>query len=457
MEVIKGHWVAYQTVFYHEKTGKYSTDIHEVIDFANLEIDMDGLSAYLDFGYAVFGRTPVKDVKFLLPNQSLQLVAGKLKIQEHSDQTISLLGKQTHEEEVLHKIQQSVNQWASSFSEPILIPTSGGFDSRLMNILIKDKDRIHAYTYGTSLNQGESRESVYANLLSQRLGTQWSRIPLGQFNQYMGDWYDQFGPSVGASGTYHIEFYKKIQEREAGQKLHLLSGIIGDAWAGAVKVPLISSAQEYRTLGYTHGMSADASRATGRDYTHLAEPIFDQQKENLKDPDFRIITAMRTKMMLLQYLITVPSALGFPGYSPFIQEDLALAMLNLPVDRKADRIWQRDFFRKQGILFEEEKHQYTYQNSLNYYALLHEELKPLDVTLLKEAIQPAYLEWINQKISNIGTKERIFQTLMHTPKVKGVLKLLGAKNELIDAYFAYITIKPIESLLKQRNVYQKQA
>ncbi|WP_099367004.1 hypothetical protein [Sphingobacterium sp. 1.A.4] len=450
MEVAKGNWVGYETVFYHEKTGKFSQDINEVIDYTNLEIDPEGLAAYLDFGYSVFGHTPVKYVRFLLPNQTLLLKDGKLEVREESDSTIQLIGKKSQEDDVFAKLHQSLNSWASGFEEDILIPTSGGFDSRLMNVLIDDKSRIHAYTYGTSFNQGLSRESVYAGLLSERLGTQWSRIPLGIFNVYMEQWYDQFGPAVGASGTYHMEFYQKIKEKESFKKLHLLSGIIGDAWAGAVHVPMIHSAQEYRTLGYTHGMSANSKLAMDVDYLSIVEPVFEKQKEHLKDPDFRIITAMRTKMMLLQYLISVPSKMGFPGYSPFVEEEIALAMLNLPKERKENRNWQRDFFRKNNLLFEEEKHKYTYQNSLNYYSLLHEDLAPLNVDLLMEYLKPAYLEWINSKIQHIGKKERVFQTLMHTPKVKGVLKLLGAKNELLEAYFAYITIKPIEILLKKR-------
>ncbi|MDF7940235.1 hypothetical protein P4799_15885, partial [Listeria monocytogenes] len=80
----------------------------------------------------------------------------------------------------------------------------------------------------------KSRESVYAELLSQRLGTQWNRIDLGVFNVYMDQWYKQFGPAVAASGTYHIEFYNKIQAAQNNNPMRLLSGIIGDAWAGAV-------------------------------------------------------------------------------------------------------------------------------------------------------------------------------------------------------------------------------
>ncbi|KGE14395.1 hypothetical protein [Sphingobacterium deserti] len=451
MEVAKGNWVGYGTIFYNERTAKYSTSIDEVIDYNRLEIDMQGLSAYLDYGYCVFGHSPVKHVKYLLPNETLHLEDGKLLVKREDDNIIQRIGVRSHEDGVLSMLSDSLNTWSTSFSDDILIPTSGGFDSRLLNVLLKDKSRIRSYTYGTSFNQNLSREAVYAAALSKKIGTHWMRVDLGKFNNYVQDWYEIFGPSVGASGTYHMEFYGAIADMENQRKLHLLSGIIGDAWAGAVDVPPIADPQSYLKLGYTHGMSAESSLATGIDYTSLVEPIFDQQKAHLESPEYRIITAMRTKMMLLQYLIKVPSVYGFPGYSPFLEENIALAMLNLPAERRANRQWQRDFFKSNGVLFEEQQHSYTYQNSLNYYALMHTPLEPLNVAVLKEVIKPAYLKWINDRIATIGKKEKLFQQLMHTPKVKELLKMLGFKNGLLKAYFAYITIKPIEIMLVKRN------
>ncbi len=451
MEIAKGNWIGFDTVFYHEKTSVFGTSVEDVIDYGQMEIDPKGLAAYLDYGYCVFGHTPVKHVKYLLPHESLHIVEGKLQVKKKSDSIESKLGVAAHVDDVLGMLEDRIQRWASSFGEDILIPTSGGFDSRLMNVLVKDKSRIRSYTYGTSFDQGSSREAVYAQLLSKRLGTYWQRIDLGQFNKYIPDWYNMFGPTVGASGTYHMEFYEKIQAIENPRKLYLLSGIIGDAWAGAVSVPEITGPDAYLKLGYTHGMSADASRALSIGYQDLIEPIYEEQRNLLSIPEYRIIAAMRTKMMLLQYLIKVPSAYGFEGYSPFIEEDIALSMLNLPTVQKANRKWQRDFFKQRNLLFEEEKHRYTYQNSLNYYALLHERLDPLDTNLLREVIDPSYLEWVNMNIAHIGNIERIFQTLMHTPKVKEVLKRMGFKNNLLEAYFAYITIKPIEILLSKRN------
>lgn len=451
MEIARGNWVGFQTVFYHERTGNYGTNIHDVIDYGNFEIDLLGLAAYLDYGYCVFTHTPIKYVRYLLPHQSLHLAEGKICIQDNPDTTLDLLGKKTYEEDVLEMISKDVNKWASSLEGDILIPTSGGFDSRLLNVVLEDKTRVHAYTYGTSQNQSDSREVVYARELSKRLGTKWQRIELGRFNAYQDEWFAQFGCSVGSFGTYHIEFFDKIKAVENQNKLGLLSGIIGDAWAGAVHVKPIEHAGEYRSIGHTHQMTADAKKAMTADYTDLVEHVFSAQKDLLKDPKYRIITAMRTKMMLLQSLMSIPAHFGFASHSPFLDEKIALSMLNIVDERRMNRVWQRDYFRKNNILFEEEKHSYTYQNSLNYYALLHHELEPLNIEVLREVIKPSYLAWINRKLQHIHTKQRIFQTLMHTPKVKGVMKLLGFKNDLMEAYFAYTTIKPLEKLLLKRN------
>jgi len=451
MKVAKGNWIGFDTVFYNDRTAKFGTSVEEVIDYGQLEIDPEGLAAYLDYGYCVFGRTPVRHVKFLRPDESLHLDGGKLRVEKRPDGIAQKLGVITHPDDVLGLLESRVRQWESSFDGDILIPTSGGFDSRLLNILVADKKRIRSYTYGISSDQSLSREAIYARALSERLGTHWQRIELGRFNQYIPDWYAMFGPTVAASGTYQMEFYDKIRTAERHQKLRLLSGIVGDAWAGALSVPEITSPDGYHALGHTHGMRAYASLATKTGYRGLAESAYEEQRDLLHIPEYRIIALVRTKMMMLQYLIKTPRAYGFEGYSPFLEEDAVLAVLNLPAEQRADRKWQRDFFRSHRLLFEEEKHRYTYQNTLNYTALQNEKLKPLDAALLRTGgIDSSYVAWVNRHIAHAASKnQRFFQTLMHTPKIKEVLRRAGFKNGLIEAYFAYITIKPIETLLSQ--------
>ncbi len=58
---------------------------------------------------------------------------------------------------------------------------------------------------------------------------------------------------------YQIEFYSKIRE-EGYCQCPLLSGIIGDAWAGNVNIKrVLIKVQISCNLSYSHGMAGDPS------------------------------------------------------------------------------------------------------------------------------------------------------------------------------------------------------
>ena len=74
-----------------------------------------------------------------------------------------------------------------------MVPTSGGYDSRLLNYLVRDKGRIRSFTYGVSQNQASSTEVVYAKKISEVLGTRWSQVKLSNYHQAIDDWFDMYG------------------------------------------------------------------------------------------------------------------------------------------------------------------------------------------------------------------------------------------------------------------------
>lgn len=57
-------WLASTPVFYNKLTNEVSYKMLDVIDWANFDWDFDGLKNYLEFGYCVFERTPIKNVYF---------------------------------------------------------------------------------------------------------------------------------------------------------------------------------------------------------------------------------------------------------------------------------------------------------------------------------------------------------------------------------------------------------
>jgi hypothetical protein len=78
--------------------------------------------------------------------------------------------------------------------------------------------------------------------------------------QYRDDWDTLFGVSTHAHGMYQLEFYHRIAELQP-PPLPLLSGIIGDAWAGAVEVGPVQKAA-IRDLGQFTGSLLARSQVT---------------------------------------------------------------------------------------------------------------------------------------------------------------------------------------------------
>jgi asparagine synthetase B (glutamine-hydrolysing) len=449
MNNLSTDWLASSPVFYNEKTKTASKNINDVIDISNLEFDMEGLKLFLDFGYCVFERTPVKNVKFLPPNSSIETADKNLKIYSEDDE---LNFPQLLEEEVVELIRNKIEKWEESFSGDILIPTSGGFDSRMLNVLVKDKKRILSCTYGISRNQMSSREIVYARKLSKILGTRWMPVQLGDFHNYLQEWNSLYGIATHAHGMYHIEFFRKIASKNNITHLpSVLSGILGDAWAGNVNISEINSPDQIWKLGYTHGVHADSEQLLFKPKSTPIEEFFEKEKDNMKDERYRIILMARKKIILLSMLLRVPELLGMKAWSPFVDKEVVLAMLNLPQQRRTDRKWQVDFFRKNNVYIEDLKMSWSRQNILDYKGLRNVPLKPLDVNKLKELFKQEYIEWINRKLSQAGLWSDFYQSMFTMRYVKEGLKKLGIKNDLMNAYHAYLTIYPIEQLLIRRD------
>lgn len=210
-------WLASKPVFYNEKTGKASHNINEVIDYSNLEFDPEGFNNFLDFGYSILEQTPLKHVKFLRhSSRLLQGNSGTLSVEYLDDPVEKWLDRSYGEADALDLLEAKVRNWEHSCTGDIIIPTSGGYDSRLLNVLIEDKTRIRSFSYGISKIQSHSSEVVYAKQFSEILGTRWEQIPIGDFHLYFDEWDRLFGASTHAHGMYHIEFYRKISPEVKG-------------------------------------------------------------------------------------------------------------------------------------------------------------------------------------------------------------------------------------------------
>ncbi len=455
-------WLGTNPLFYNEQTLRTGQRIQDVMDpCAPVELDAEGSKLFLDFGYCVFGLTPFRHVRFVPPCSELRLVNDHFETHELPDPADVLFVETTatNETEVTELIRDNVKKWEASISGQIILPLSGGFDSRFLALCVHDRSRIRAFTYGVSSNQQESREVVAASAVAHMMGIQWERIPLHNVHRHMNSWYNVFDCSTHAHGMYQMEFYEQIKKRLAPQSgLSVLSGIIGDVWAGTWDISPIANVSDLALLGKTHGMHADSANSVFDGTQEVSQEWFSLRHEKLCHPLYRIVTAVRCKMMLLRYLLKVPEIFDFKPYSPFLNPEIGLAMLRLQSDRRKDRLWQRSFFRGASLDIESLKLKGDYEISLNQLAVQEFPLCRLSESCLSKIVVANYVSWINRRACNAVYRKLCevmldFRNgLLRIPYLNALLFRFGFRelqSKFNMAYFAYLTLWPVQKIICQ--------
>lgn len=421
-------------IFYNTKTNKIADNINDVLDQDHIEFNAEGLRNYLDYGYSVFGHTFVENIHILPANHRIWIdVAGKIQIEELEDPFEEKLGMASKPQEALESIHAAVSKWEQEVEGAIIIPTSAGFDSRLLNCMVSAKDRIHAYTYGISDIQSKSQEVVYAKKLCEILQIDWWQIELGKFHNYFEDWYKLYGFSTHAHGMYQMEFYDAIGKTEKNSG-NVLSGIYGDLWAGNWRFDELKSSQDLKSLAITHGIHADSAFCKLSERHEIRDAFYEKNRDKLKDEKWRLIFAARMKMVLLSYLLRVPQYYGFSAWSPFIDVEVISQMINLDKKVKERRKWQVDYFKNTGVLIGEMGLACDTANTLDVTACRKIMPQPLNVKLLGRLMDENYVESINKKLPSIDSvTNRVYCSYLTLFPLQKVLELkeYGRENKEI--------------------------
>jgi hypothetical protein len=443
-------WLGSVPCFYHEKTGKFSTCIHDVIDYRNLEFDPDGLNDYLDLGYCGYGWTPVRHVRFLPPcSRLMRDKEGGLHEQPLPDPVDEWDGRTSTPDEAIDRLRATVHAWENSVADDIVLPLSGGYDSRLLAMLLRDKSRVRAFTYGVSPRQEKSREVYQARAAAATMNLRWERIELGDFHSRIGAWEAQFGVSTHAHGMYHMEFYDKIRAI-VGSGRPMLSGLVGDLWAGSVAYRAARSVDDLPALGLSRSLHAQGSPCRLHGDGDHRRTFWTMRRHRLQDPVFQVVEVVRQKMILLSYLLSVPARSGFQPWSPFLLPDVALAMVTLPVSERRGRLWQQRVFTENGLNLERSPGG-TRANFLDLGALDRRPPEPLAIDPLSELFEVSFLEQVNRRVFSSGTLAKWWAAANAHPRVVGAATRLRLGNPRASAYAAYLTLKPLQMLIERRN------
>lgn len=444
--IIENDWLGSIPVFYNTKYSIIST----LSNLCQIEksIDNRGLTGFCEFGYSVFEQTIFKDVKFMRYYSKLVL-ENDIKVIYKDDPILDdTFLEQSSASKVISLMDDYITKIEESTTGEIILPTSGGYDSRILNYFIKQKDRIRSFTYGISRDQSESIEVVHAKKISELYKTKWDQIELKEFHNFQKQWCDIYGFSTHTHGMYHIEFYTKILQKYKFDNPTFLSGIVGDAWSESNKFKSIESYQDLINLGLTHGMSLELKHLKiNLDHT-LNEEFFNKYKHYLKNDKIKSVFAIRTKILLISYLTQIPEYFGFPVWTPFLNYEIVKNTLNIPDQERKNRIWQVDFFKKVGLNLESMNLKSSKINKLDYEISKNANLDLIDVKLMSKYIDVKRLEKINRILTKINIFERTLIKFLDINKVSGLLKRLGFRNEYLKSLHEYYVIKAVEKGLK---------
>lgn len=379
-------------------------------------------------GYASFGLTNNPQASFIPPG--FKLKQGVL-IRDPAD-LMGAFDSQMNEQEIPEFVRALVLDQVSKDDDEIVVPLSGGYDSRLLLWALRDvpRERIRTFSYGISFPQNKSLEVAIASDMAAREGVRWDQVVLGDFNKYWSDWEKIMGKTSHAHGMYHIEFYSKIREIIGDRKSHLISGLMGDVFTGKVSVSPMHGAPDLFRLGYSHGL-AFAEKELGPIPVSLSlylDRHFQEYKSALESSEGRIIELARTKAMLLRYLVEVPKHFGFNVITPLVDRRFVQATLGLPRARRNDRRWQEDFFKKVKL-----KRRTVYwgtsgANSLDFQGLL---LSGNFVPKFDSAVSPSItLEKTNDELVPGKIERLIFMTKIANRATTSAASLLKISKSL---------------------------
>lgn len=454
--VFESDWLASRPYFYNLRNGRSSHSIDEVIDLADAEFDPEGLNDFLDFGYSVFERTPIRDVHMLRYSSRLYAGPAGLRVECLDDPAEAWLGRETTVDEVLEAASAGIDAAVQDSTAEVVVPTSAGLDSRFINALLRDRDRVRTFTYGINDHPERSFEVVKARELAKRLGVRWELVPLGEFHRYFDEWDALFGVSVQAHGMYQMEFYRTVCARvDAGSVL--LSGMGGDWFAGSDESlgrrARIDSVDDVYSAFCWGGLVADSRRSRFASERTGAMRLLEGQPRIRGEQPPRTLAMVRLRMALLSYLLTVPASFGLEARAPLTDIEVAMRMLMLPTGQRDDRLWMRGFFAREGLDLESAALELDYHNTLNFRGMRTVPLQPLDQVLLSELVEPEYVRWINRWVGPVGLSSEALWRLGWVPgfrRAVEALKPTGLQSRRIAAYGAYLTLKPLEAFLRRR-------
>ncbi|MFK4307405.1 asparagine synthetase B (glutamine-hydrolyzing) [Bacillus sp. RC242] len=261
--VIKNSWYGEYPLFYYVNEGENILFIHydlkelvEKLKAHNIKIEMDRI-AFIEeciIDVPLRSRTLYKEIKKCIAGQSIEFNLKTMKKQSKViwNPKFNTKGLEANESTYLKDAKDILSSLLDGYqeelfsNEEVLIPLSGGYDSRLLASLAKQKGvNFNSLVFGPK----ESNEINVANKIAEELNISLKHTEL------LDSYYLEYGKDVvemtgGLSSPMHTHLYAVLKANNIMPK-YIVHGFLGGTYTGANQESIS------KNLSMTEGESID--------------------------------------------------------------------------------------------------------------------------------------------------------------------------------------------------------
>ena len=416
--IIQDRIRSYQIYYTNKDNCLYVSDdahlLKQELDFS--EQNDYGVLEFLLCGYVIGGETLYKEIKQLLPGQCLifDIASTKIKVKELFRYLPALNTKEIKIDDKVKEYWNILNNVFERFADYIktnnlipVVPLSGGRDSRLLAVMLKQHNinNVICYTYGTR----EHEEVKTSKKIAEKLGYKWLFEPYTKekwnYEYNKGEIVQYLNYSSGLSVRPHLLDFIAVKKLFSGNRKDyiFLPGHTLDFLAGG-HIP--KSLFNKKNITVDNLINSIIKKHFRFHTIYDKEQIKVRIKETLKDVD----------------LYNDDNKIAAFEYWDWQQRQSKFIMNSLNVYNYFNFSWYMPFWEKSMMdFFKTLPSEWRYNQNFEKYAL--------------NKFFPEYFEKIEWKSKDIDLKKKKSKYMKNIIKI--INKLFNLKNKSVNKIYDY--------------------
>jgi asparagine synthase (glutamine-hydrolysing) len=388
-----------------------------------IEPEQLAVDTFLRTGYTINNQTLIKNIFVTEPCELLIIGESGWESKSYlcisnfgNNQTSNTPSKEVELKNILHLIFSRL--FKSIESQPIAIPLSGGYDSRLVAYMAKlyHKNKIFAYTYGTKNNC----EIANAKRTAEILGIDWIFIEYNSetIKEFTSD--PEFKNYYSYASNYLSSFWlqdyfavKEIKHRKlVDDNCVFIPGLSADSIAGVI----LQKKYSHNASEHIFNKQFYQLKSTKEQKSKIIAEIerFKHFKNQPAWEAFYLWYIFQRQAKFVANSARVYTFFGYDYHIPFWDNEFLLFFLDLPYEQKSSKnLYNRvveSIFKSSGLLFEHELQPSQFKRKVQYFKDEIKRYLPSRLTyLLSDNYSPFYYEEITKVLRNEIDKGRLIK------------------------------------------------